>query len=155
MVTKPVSQVHPVDPAGSEIEHETLLVIDGGGDLGAVEDEEGLHGGVPDSLVAVDEWVVLNQREAQRRGLLNHGRIEIDAAERRLWLSNGRVKRSKLADAGRAPAKLAWRTRRCNSTTSPRGRYRIRRGADIAPRSSAGRGQRRARTPGRASPADP
>lgn len=64
MVTKPVGQVHPGDMAGGEIEHETLLVIDGGVDLGAVEDEEGLHGGVPDALVAVDEWVVLNQREA-------------------------------------------------------------------------------------------
>jgi hypothetical protein len=72
MVTKPVAQLRPIDPAGGEIEHETLLVFDDGGDLGTVEDEEGLHGGVPDALVAVDERVVLNQREAQRRGLLDH-----------------------------------------------------------------------------------
>jgi len=84
MVTKPIGQVHPVDLAGGEIEHQTLLAIDGGVDLGAVEHEEGLHGCVPDALVAVDEWVVLNQREAQRRRLLDHGRIESDAAERRL-----------------------------------------------------------------------
>ncbi len=38
MMTKPVGQVRPIDPAGSKIEHETLLVIDGGGDLGAQQD---------------------------------------------------------------------------------------------------------------------
>jgi hypothetical protein len=106
MVTKPVGQVHPVDPAGGEIEHKTLLVIDGGGDLGAVEDEEGLHVGVPDAIVTVHEGVVLNQREAQRRGLLKHARIEIDTAERRLCLSNGGVERSKVADARCAAANL-------------------------------------------------
>jgi hypothetical protein len=39
MVTKPVGQVRPVEPAGGEVEHETLLVIDGGVGLGAIEDE--------------------------------------------------------------------------------------------------------------------
>ncbi|MBI2462184.1 MAG: addiction module protein [Candidatus Rokubacteria bacterium] len=34
---------------------------------------------------------------------------------------------------------VAWRRRRCRSTTSPRVRYRIRRDAGTAPRSSAGR----------------
>lgn len=84
MVTKPVGQVRPVHPASGEIEHETLLVIEGGVDLGAVEDKEGFHGGVPDALVAVDERVVLNQREAHRRGLLDHRWIQIAATERRL-----------------------------------------------------------------------
>jgi hypothetical protein len=36
MGTKPVGQVHPVEPAGGEVEHGTLLVIDGGVDLGGV-----------------------------------------------------------------------------------------------------------------------
>ena len=101
MVTKPVGQARSIDPTGGEIEHETLLVIDGGGDLRAVEDQEGFHGGVADPLVAVNERVVLNQREAQRRGLLSQRRVQ-------------------------------------------RVRYRIRRGADTAPRSSGKRGQRRA-----------
>ena len=51
MVTKPGDQVGLVDPAGGEIEHETLSIIDGGIDLHAVEDEERLHSGVPDALV--------------------------------------------------------------------------------------------------------
>src|SRR5438034_81116 len=106
MVPKPIGQVCPVDPAGGEIEHEVLLVIDGCVDLGAVEDEKGLHGGMADALVAVDERVVLDQREAERRGLLDHGRIEIDAIERRLWLCNGGVERTEIADAGRAAASL-------------------------------------------------
>src|SRR5882724_9201579 len=143
MVTKPIGRLCPVDRAGGEIEHEAFLAIDGCVDLAAVEDEKDLHDGVADALVAVDERVVLPQREAERRGLLDHGRIVIDTIERRLWLSDGGVERTEIADAGRAAACLedAWR---CSSTTSPRVRYRIRRGADTAPRSSAGRGQRRA-----------
>jgi hypothetical protein len=39
MATKPVGQLRPIDPAGGEIEHEPLLLIDGGVDLRAVEDE--------------------------------------------------------------------------------------------------------------------
>src|SRR5258706_16371143 len=84
MVTKPIGQVRPIDPTGGEIKHETLLVIDGGVDLGAVEDEKGLHGGVPDALVAVDERMVPNQGEAQRCGLLDKGWVEIATTERRL-----------------------------------------------------------------------
>jgi hypothetical protein len=48
---------------------------------------------VADALVAVNERVVLHQREAERRGLLDHGRMEIDTTERRLWLSDGGVER--------------------------------------------------------------
>ena len=77
MVTKPVGQARSIDPAGGESEHETLLLIDGGGDLRAVEDQEGFHGGVADPLVTIDERVALNQREAQRCDLLARVRYRV------------------------------------------------------------------------------
>ncbi len=71
MPTKPVHQARRIDPASGEIKHETLLVIDGSGDLGAVKDEKDLHRGVRDALVAVDERVIPNQRETQCRGVVS------------------------------------------------------------------------------------
>ena len=41
MSTKPVGQTRPINQACGEIKHETLLLINGGVDLGAVEGEEG------------------------------------------------------------------------------------------------------------------
>ena len=55
------------DPTSREIEDQAFLLIDGGVDLAAVEDEERLHGGVPNTLVAIDKRVALDQRETQRR----------------------------------------------------------------------------------------
>jgi hypothetical protein len=79
MMTKPVRQVRPIDPAGCEIEHEILLVIEGGVNLAAVENEKGLHCRVSNALVAIDERVILNQREAQGCGLLGHRGVQVDS----------------------------------------------------------------------------
>ncbi len=57
MLTKPVGQLGPIDPAGGDVEHETLLFIDPSVDLVAVEDEKRLHGGVAEALVAVDDSI--------------------------------------------------------------------------------------------------
>jgi hypothetical protein len=102
MVTKPVRQLGAIDPAGGEIEHETLLFLYGRSDLGAVKDQKGLHGGVPQALVAVQERVPLNQGDAQRRGLLDERGIQVDSAERGFGLGDGRFKRGEVADAGAA-----------------------------------------------------
>jgi hypothetical protein len=74
MLTKPVDQLTAADSARGEIEHEALLIIHGGIDLDAVKDQEGFHGSMPHALIAIDERVALNQREAQGRGLLNKRR---------------------------------------------------------------------------------
>jgi hypothetical protein len=99
---------------------------------------------VRDTLVAVDEWVVvLNQREAQRRGLLDHRGVQIDATERGLGLSDGGVKRARVADTQRAAANLKDAAVQLDDL--PQGEIsRITRAGDTAPRSSAGRAQRRA-----------
>src|SRR5712692_6567229 len=66
-----------------------------------------LDGSDPDAFVAaLFGRLVLNQREAQRRGLLDHRRIQIAATERRLGLSNRGVERAKIANASRAAASL-------------------------------------------------
>jgi hypothetical protein len=64
---KPVRELRPIDPPGSQAQHEMLLLLDGSEINAAVEDEKGLHRGVGETLVAVDEGVVLNQREAGAR----------------------------------------------------------------------------------------
>ena len=61
MLTKPVDRVAAPDPVSREIKDQVFLVIDGGADLGAVEDEERLHGGVPSTLVAIDTRVAAMQ----------------------------------------------------------------------------------------------
>ena len=84
MLTKPIGQVGGTDLASGQIEHEALLIIDRGIHLGTVEDQKGFHGGMPQALVAIDERVALNQREAQRRSLLSQRRIQVDVAEGRI-----------------------------------------------------------------------
>src|SRR5712691_11791289 len=98
MLTKRVGQLSTFDPASGEIEHETLLILYKRIDLTAVENQERLHGGVADALVAVHERVASNQREAQDRGLINQGWIQVDAAERGLGLGDGRLEGAQIAD---------------------------------------------------------
>src|SRR2546422_2224788 len=106
MLTEPVGQLAAIESACGEIEHKALLGIDGGIDLGAVEYQERLHGGMPDALVAIDERVALNQRQAQRRALINEGGIQVNTIERGLGLGDGGLQRTKVPDAGRATSRL-------------------------------------------------
>ncbi len=91
---------------------------------------------VPHSLVAIDERVPLNQREAQGCGLFNQRGIQVDATEDGFRLGDGADSSTPTSRIPDAPP-VASRRRRCNSTTSPSVRYRIRRGAGTTPRSSA------------------
>src|SRR2546425_270993 len=55
---------------------------------------------MPNALVAVDEGMILDQREAERcRFLLQRG-IQIDTTKRRLGLGDGRFERAKIPDPG-------------------------------------------------------
>jgi hypothetical protein len=65
VLTKPVDQLSAADPTRCEIEHETFLVVDGSVDLGAVENEEGLHGGVSGTFVAIDKRVAWTNENAR------------------------------------------------------------------------------------------
>ena len=106
MLTEPVGQLAVIEPALGEIEHNALLRIGGSIDFAAVEDEEGLHGGMPDALVAIDKRVALDQRQTQRRGLLRDSGIQVSATERGLGLGDCRLQRAEVPDAGRAACRL-------------------------------------------------
>ena len=70
MLPKPIDEVNAARTAGGEVTHEVLLFINGGVNIGAVEQEERCHRRVRNALVAVHEWMPLGKRKAQRSGLL-------------------------------------------------------------------------------------
>lgn len=49
--------------------------------LVAVQHQKRFHGGVPDARVAVEKYVILNQREGQRRRLRERIRVQLLAIE--------------------------------------------------------------------------
>jgi hypothetical protein len=87
---------------GGKTQHQLLLLVVGGIDLEAVQDEEGLHGGMRDSLVAIQERVVLHHRIPERRGLFDERRVEVDAIDRVSRLRQSGFKCPQVADTGSA-----------------------------------------------------
>ncbi len=78
------------------------MLIDVTFDLITVEKEERLHGSVANPLVPVYEGVIHDKRVAQGGSLGNEVGVEIMAAKRCMRLTNGRFKRTNIADAGGA-----------------------------------------------------
>jgi hypothetical protein len=70
------------------------------GESAAVEPKQGNHGGMTDTLVAVDEGVVLDEREPEGCGLRRETRIEVFAAESLAWLRDGRLQGTQVAKEG-------------------------------------------------------
>src|SRR5437667_4239638 len=83
-------------------EHEALLFIHRGSDLGTVEDQEGFHGCVPNALVAIDKRVAFDQCKAERRRFLNQRGVQIGGAEGGLGLRDGGLERAQIANPGGA-----------------------------------------------------
>jgi hypothetical protein len=117
MVSEPVGEFAAIEPPSREIEYETLLGIDGGIDLRAVEYQECLHGGMPDALVTINEGVSLNQRQTQSRSLLGESGIQSLPPNVALGWATADSSAPKSRTPGAPP--VAWRRRRCSSTTSP------------------------------------
>jgi hypothetical protein len=146
VLTQPIQKIQKfgsVQPAGGQMHHDAFLIIDVGIDLGAVQNEERLHGGMADALVPVDEGVVLDQGEAKGGRILSQRRVQVGPVERRPGQSQGRFQRSEIANPSRtargleeSPVKLR------SSTTSPSVRYRIRPDGGTTPRSSSGLARR-------------
>src|SRR5574341_884241 len=106
MLTEPAGQLAVIEAACGKIKHDALLLIGGCIDFRTVEDHEGLQGGMPDALVAVDERVALNQGQTQRCGLLGESGIQVTTTERGLGLGDCGLERSKVPDASRAACRL-------------------------------------------------
>src|SRR5436309_6604428 len=102
VLTKPVGQPAVVEATCGEIEHEVFLRIGDGIDLVTGEDEESLHGAMPDALVAIDERVALNQGQTRCRGLLGKSGVQVTTTECGFGLGDCRLKRTEVPNAGRA-----------------------------------------------------
>jgi hypothetical protein len=71
------------------LEDRSLGLVNGRLEPPAVDPKKGNHGGMPDTLVAVDERMVLNEREPQGCGLRHQTRIEVFASKRLPRLCDG------------------------------------------------------------------
>src|SRR5947208_653106 len=69
-------------------EHDHLLLVYGGGQFIAVQEEDCFECCVPDPFVAVDEDMILNEEIPERRGLLSKSRIQLVIRERLKWLQH-------------------------------------------------------------------
>ena len=110
VLTQPVGELASVDAAGGQIQHDALLLIKAGIDLCAVQHEKRFHGGMADSLVAVDKGMVSHQREAEGGRLLRQRWIEVATGQRHLGLGEGRFQRAEIPNPGSTP--VASRSRR-------------------------------------------
>ena len=86
---KPGRQFFSSKLARRQVEHQTLLFVDGGFNRVPVQIEEDGHRRMGDPLVAIDERMVQRQTEPERAGLVDEARIEIRTSERGLGLSHG------------------------------------------------------------------
>lgn len=58
MLRQPVNELLASQAACGKVEHQTLLFVDRGDDLVTIQDEEHVHRGMGDSLVAIQERVM-------------------------------------------------------------------------------------------------
>lgn len=76
-----------------------------GCELVAIEEQKHFHRQMPNSLVAMKEWMISDQRESQGRRLRWHAWIEVLSAEGHVRLNDSRLKASEIANAMK-PASL-------------------------------------------------
>lgn len=101
MLLEPDGQFSSAETTRGKVEHETLLLIDGGMDLGAVEQKKGGHRSVSHALVPVDEGMPLREREPEGSRLLDQAAVEVSPSERGPRLSHGRFKSAEITDSRR------------------------------------------------------
>ena len=86
-----------IETAGGDLKDRLLGFVHRRFEAPPIEPKERDHGGVPDSLVAIHEWMVLDQGETQRRGLARQTRVEVLAAEGLPRLRDCGFQRTKIA----------------------------------------------------------
>jgi hypothetical protein len=105
VLLEPAGQISSAETTRSEVEHETLLLVDGGLYLGAVEQKERCHRSVSHTLVAVNKGMSLGKCEAQGRSLLNEGAMEITSAEGGSRLGYGRFQSAQVPNSRRTASR--------------------------------------------------
>lgn len=106
MLFEPSEELVPQKRAGGKREHDALLIIDVRIKGVPVQREEDFHRGMNDTLVAVDEWVALHQREAESCCLGDDGRIEVLTSEGGLRLGHSCLDGAEVTNACGATARL-------------------------------------------------
>ncbi|CAN99144.1 hypothetical protein predicted by Glimmer/Critica [Sorangium cellulosum So ce56] len=81
------------------------MIIDMGIKGVAVQHQEDFHRRMADTLIAVDEWVALHEREAESCRLGDHGRIELLTSEGCLRLGHSSLDGAEVANACGATAR--------------------------------------------------
>ncbi|MFN7914942.1 MAG: hypothetical protein U0Q55_06355 [Vicinamibacterales bacterium] len=98
MQPQPVDEFVAMSLTGGDVEHQPLLLIDGGVDLEAVQEQENLHRRVADALVAIDEGVIRGQGEPQGRSLFDDGGMQIGGVEGCFGLGQCRLEKAEVTD---------------------------------------------------------
>jgi hypothetical protein len=101
MCSDPSEQILAGGSPRCNIKDDLLSVIYGRPELQAVQQQESLHRGVANALVAIDEWVGRDQREANRGSLFFKRRLELPAPEGHAWLGHCRLQRTQIANGVR------------------------------------------------------
>jgi hypothetical protein len=86
---EPHSEIGSLQETGSGGYDHTFLFIHRSLDLTAVEHQERFHGRVADPLVAVQKWMVAEQRKTQSRGLIHQRFVQVGPTKGRPRLSQG------------------------------------------------------------------
>jgi len=98
MPLDPLGQGVPSDCATRYSKHDTLCIVGCGPEFEPIQDQEGLDRGVPYPLVAIDEWMVLDQRKADGARLRRQSGIKIDSAACHSGLRNGTLECPQVAN---------------------------------------------------------
>jgi len=93
----PRLQPSAIENAGRDLEDRLLGLVHCRLDTPPVEPKERDHGRVPDPLVAIQEWMVLDQGKTQRGRLAGETRVEVLAAEGLSRLRDCRFQCAKVA----------------------------------------------------------
>jgi hypothetical protein len=93
----PASELFSTQLSGCKPQNDPLLLINSGIEFVTVQDQEHFHRKMPNPLVAIDEGMIADQREAQGGGFGRQAWMQILPLKRHLRLSNSRLKAAQIA----------------------------------------------------------
>ena len=93
----PCLQPSAIETAGGDVKNRLLRFIDRCLDAPAIEPKERDNGSVTDPLVAIHEWMVLDERETQRRRFGRQTRVKVLASKGLSRLRDCRFQCAKVA----------------------------------------------------------
>jgi hypothetical protein len=89
MFPNPAEQLITPSAARGDSKNGLLSLAHGCGQLEPVQYQKRFESGMADAFIAVDEWMVVDERESDRGGFRLEVRVEVLASERCAWLGDG------------------------------------------------------------------